>query len=70
MRLRFVCIDNVHHFDAARFQIIRDERAMTTPPNRFCAHDRGRPSLASESEKALDAFVELLCLHVIGVAAK
>jgi hypothetical protein len=40
MRLGFVCVENVHNLDAVGFQVIRNERAMTAPPNRFCAHDR------------------------------
>ena len=70
MRLGFACIEDVHHFDATRLQIIGDERAMTTPPHRFCAHDRSRSGVASEIEKALDPLLELLCFHVIRVTAK
>src|SRR5262249_52243527 len=52
------------------FQVIRDKRAMATPPDRFRAHDRGRPGLRSNVEQPLDALLELLRLHVIGVTAE
>src|SRR3954466_11808620 len=42
MRFDFVCAENVQHFQSARFQVIRDKRAMATPPDRFCAHDCDR----------------------------
>src|SRR5207237_38743 len=42
---------------------------MAAPPDRFRAHDCGRPWLTSEGEKPLDALVEFLRLHVIGVSA-
>src|SRR5205085_1060831 len=35
MRLGLFRVENVNDFNAARFEIIRDERAMTTPPDRF-----------------------------------
>jgi len=70
MRLGFVCVENVHNLDAAGFQVIRNERAVTAPPHRFCAHNDGRPCFASQIKQALDTFGELLCLHVIGVTAK
>src|SRR4051794_770739 len=37
----FVCAENVQHFHPARFEVIRDKRSMTTPPDCFCTHDRG-----------------------------
>src|SRR6476659_1008458 len=42
MGLDFVCAQNVQHFNPARFKVIRDKRAMATPPDCFCAHDRDR----------------------------
>ena len=42
MRLDFVCAENVQHFRPARFEVIRDKRAMATPPDCFRAHDGGR----------------------------
>ena len=70
MRLCFVRIENMGDFHAAGFQVIGNESTVTTPPHRFRAHDRSRPGFASESEKVLDAILELLCLHVIGIPAK
>ena len=43
---------------------------MTPPPHRFRTHDRGLTNFVRKIEKPLDPFAELLCLHVIGVAAK
>src|SRR5512132_2206034 len=43
MRLDFVCAENVQHFHTARFEVIRDKRAMATPPDCFRAHDGGMP---------------------------
>ena len=70
MRLDFVCAENVQHFHPARFQVIRDKRAMATPPDCFGAHDRGGAGFRSNVEQALDSFLELLRLHVIGVTAE
>ena len=39
MRLYFVRAKNVHHFHPTRFEVIRDKRAVATPPDRFRAHD-------------------------------
>jgi hypothetical protein len=70
MRFGFVCIEDVHYLNATRFKIIRNQRPMTAPPHRFCAHDRSPAGFGSEIEKALNTVAELLCLHVIGVTAK
>jgi hypothetical protein len=70
MRLSFVCIEDVHHLYAARLKVIRNQRPMTTPPHGFCAHDRSGSSAGSKTEKALNTFAELFCLHVIGVTAE
>ena len=43
MRLDFVCAENVQHFHSARFQVVRDQRSMATPPDCFRAHDGGTP---------------------------
>src|SRR4051812_1702314 len=42
MRLNFLCTENVPHLNPSRFEVIRDKRAMATPPDCFCAHDRDR----------------------------
>ena len=70
MRLDFVCAENVQHFHPARFEVIRDKRAMATPPDCFRAHNSGRPRFRRNVEQALDSFLELLRLHVIGVTAE
>src|SRR5205807_438602 len=44
--------------------------AVTAPPDRFCAHDRSRAGVGGKIKKALNTFVELFCLHIIGVPAK
>ena len=43
MRLDSVCNENVQHFHPLRFEVIRDQRAMATPPDCFRAHDGGTP---------------------------
>src|SRR4029077_19415603 len=43
MRLDFACAENVEHFHFARFQVIRDQRAVATPADCFCAHNGGTP---------------------------
>ena len=70
MRLDFVCAENVQHFHPARFEVIRDKRAMATPPDCFGAHDGGRACFRSNVEQSLDSFLELLRLHVIGITAE
>src|SRR2546429_8774342 len=70
MLFGLVCIENVKHIDALRFQVIRNQRAMTTPPNRFCAHDHSRPGFVSKIDKSFYAFAKFLGLHVIGVTAE
>ncbi len=81
MRLSLCCIDNVNHFNSARFQEIGNQRAMTTPPNRLRAHDRGRSNFPGKSasrtdssggeiDKSINAFAKFFRLHVIGVTAE
>src|SRR5712672_1339280 len=87
MWLNFVCAENVQYFHPARFEVIRDKRAMATPPGCFCAHDCDRArsdgfpavtliSTAAQAvapckgKKTFYGFLELLRLHVIGIAAK
>src|SRR6476646_4286091 len=70
MLLDFVCAENVPHFHAADFKVIRDQRAMATPPDRFRTHDGGRAGFFSNVEQALDSFLEFLRFHVIGVPAE
>src|SRR5205809_3277446 len=70
MRLGFLCIENVDHLDSAHFKIVGNQRAMATPPNRFCAHDRGRPGLVCKIDKSFYAFAKFLGFDVIGVTAE
>ena len=81
MRLGLLFVKDMRHFDAAHFQEIRNQSAMTAPPDRFRAHERSWPnfvrksanrtdSSCGEMEKAIDAFAKLFCLHVIGVTAE
>src|SRR5215510_14054914 len=70
MRLGFVCAENMQYFHPTRFQVIRDKRAMATPPDCFRAHDGDRAGFRSKIEQSLDSFLELLRLHVIGVPAE
>ena len=70
MRLGPCCIDNVDHFNSPRFQKVGNQRAMTTPPNRFRAHDRSRSNFPGKIDKSIYAFAKFLGLHVIGVTTK
>ena len=70
MRLGFSGVDDVNDFNAARLEIIRNQRPMTTPPNGFRAHDGGRPGCFGEIEKTGDPLAEFPRLHVIGIAAE
>src|SRR5260370_40276960 len=70
MRLGLFCVENVNDFNAPRFEIIRNQRAMTTPPDRFRAYDRGRSRFLGKIDKSGDAVTKLLGLHVIGVATE
>ena len=70
MRLRFLPVDDVRDFNAARFQEIRNQSAMTAPPNRFRAHERSWSNFVRKIDKAIDAFAKLFSLHVIGVTAE
>jgi len=70
MGVDFARAENVQHFHAADFQIIRDQRPMATPPDRFRTHDGGRAGFLANVKQALDSFLELLRLHVIGVPAE
>ena len=70
MRLSLCCIDNVNHFNSARFQEIGNQRAMTTPPNRFRTHDRSRSNCPGKIDKSINAFAKFFRLHVISVTAE
>ena len=70
MQLDLACINDVHDFDTAHFEIIGDQRTMTAPPNRLCTHDCGPSDFVRKIEKTLNAFVKLFCFHIIGVTAK
>jgi hypothetical protein len=57
------------HIDPPHLQIIGYQRAMAAPPENFGAHDR-RTLPIDGVEEAGDASLELLGLHVIGIASK
>src|SRR5438874_13345463 len=69
MQLGFVCVHDVQNLDATRSKVIRNQPAMTTPPDRLRAHDRSRPGFATEIDKSSHTFSKFFCLHVIGVRA-
>ena len=81
MRLGFSSVENVNDVNAARLEIIGNQRPMTTPPNGFRAHDGGRSGLVGKSasrtdsscgeiEKPGDPVTKFFRLHVIGIAAE
>ena len=70
MRLSLCCIDNVDHFNFSGFQKIGNQSAMTTPPDRFRAHDRSRANFPGKIDKSINAFAKFFRLHVIGVTAE
>ena len=70
MRLGFDCIHDVHHLYAPCFKVIGNQRPMTTPPDRFRAHDRSWTGVGSAIEKMLNTIVERFGLHVVGITAK
>ena len=70
MRLGLLFVKDMRHFNAAPFQEIRNQSAMTAPPDRFRAHKRGRSNFVRKIDKAIDAFAKLFGLHVIGVTAE
>src|SRR5438876_12446451 len=56
MRLGFIRVDDMHHFDTTNFQEVGNQCAMTTPPNSFRAHEGGGAGLFCELDKAIYAF--------------
>ena len=70
MRIALVCVDNMHDLDAARFQVIGNQGAMTTPPKRFRAHNRSLSGIVCKIDKSIRTFAKFFRLHVIGIAAK
>ena len=75
MRLGLLFVKDMRHFDAAHFQEIRNQSAMTAPPDRFRAHERSWPnfvrksanrtdSSCGEMDKAIDAFLEVFGIDV------
>lgn len=67
MLLDFAGTHDVHDRLAGGFEVIRDERAMTLPPERFGAHD-GRTLLVGEFQQAIDAGAKFRCHHEIRIA--
>jgi len=69
MQLSFVCIEDVYHLNAVRLKVIRNQRPMTTPPDRLGTH-HGGALFTSQIDKSFDASLKFLRLHVIGIPAK
>src|SRR4051812_26676470 len=69
MLLCFLSIEDVQDAPAARFEIIRDQRAMAAPPDRLRAHDRG-PFLKRPRGKPFNLVSKLRRLHVIGISTE
>jgi hypothetical protein len=57
------------HIDAAGFEVVRDERAVTSPPDSLGAHEH-HPLAPGDFEQPPDALAELFGLHMIGIATK
>src|SRR6476646_4811104 len=53
MRLGRGGIENMRDFDTPHLQEIGNQTTMTTPPNRFCAHNRSRAALFRHRNKAI-----------------
>jgi len=70
MRLGLFCVDDVHNLDTAYFQVIGNQRAMATPPNRFRAHDGSRSELVRKIKKTFNSSAKFFGFHVIGITAK
>ncbi len=70
MRLGLLFVKDMRNFNAAHFQEIRNQSAMTAPPDRFRAHERRWSDFVRKIDKAIDAFTKPFCLHVIGVTAE
>ena len=70
MPCRFVCIENVRDFRALHFDEIGNERAMTSPPKPFCAHERSPTGRFCAGKQPLDSVTKFLRFHVIGITAK
>src|ERR1051326_7180414 len=70
MRFGFVFVEDMNHLDAARFQIVGDQRPMTTPPNCLGAHDYERTAFIRGFNQPLDSFPKIIRFYVIGVTAE
>ncbi len=60
---------NVSNLPTAHHEGIGNQGPMASPGHRFCAHDR-RVTWSAFSHQLVQGVPELVCLHVIGVAAK
>src|SRR5690348_13196835 len=69
MKLGFVYVHDMPHFDAVRFQPIGDQRAMTAPPHSFGAHDRSA-FVPRQFQQRFHSRAKPRRLHVIRVTAK
>ena len=62
-------VEDVVDWNSLRNHCICDQSAMTTPRNRFRAHDRGRLQ-GCKREKIVERISELPGFHVVGVRPK
>ena len=67
MRLDLFMVENVKDFDAVRFEIVGNQRAMASPPDCFGAQDGGWPVFRRYVRQALDPLAKIFRLHVIRV---
>ena len=70
MRLRLLRVDDMRHFHPTGFQKIRDQPAMTMPPDRFRAHDRGRSGRFRQVQQVFDPRRKFRRSHVIGITTE
>ena len=64
--LNVISSENVEHLISGREQIVRDNSAMTSPPNRLCAHN-GTPLGMAQFTQSHQAGLKILAHRVISV---
>src|SRR5438046_3216982 len=60
---------NMENFVTVCLQIIGDQSAMASPPNRFGAHDC-HMLVADQFDQLFDSVRKSLALHIIGITSK
>jgi len=68
----FLCFPDghdMHYCPATAFEIIRNQRAMAAPPDRFGAHVRSL-LFVSQRLQLFDRFFEIIRLHEIRVSSE